>query len=157
MDIAYLRRKGWSEGEIRHALQVFKQAQLRKHPWINHAEHALLWALLLGLLSGAVGASVALLPLIVLGTPAYVIPVSFLIGSMLGLLLVHALRDLQPAPHRHLAGFSILSLACAGIVTVVLVLLEQRLGGVSPWFVSLPLIIGMAVPYAAHWRDHGPA
>lgn len=151
MDIVHLRRKGWSEAEVAHALRAMEMAERKRHPWLKGLEHAILWTVILALTSFSVGAALALLPVIVLASPAIVVPMAFLMGTVLGLLLVHALWALKPARHHHLAGTIVLILACTGLVTL---LLPEN---VNPLLVSLPMAAGIIVPYAVHWRHHGSA
>lgn len=148
MNLERLRKRGWSEEEIGHVSRFFAEAELRHPP-----HHGLFWLLVLVLMTSAVAIAMELVPIIVLASPQVSMPLMFAVGACLGLLFVHALHDLRhELAHQHL-GMLLLALFSLLFTTLILSRLQGRLaGGGSVLPLSLAFVLGLAIPYLAHWR-----
>ncbi len=162
MDLARLRRRGWSEGEISRAVATLERAEAAAHPSLRGIERMAFWLLLVALGMGAIAIALELLPLILLTPLAITLPIALILGACLGMLLVHMLRDMRlERAHQH-AGVAALLAFCTIALTLVIGTVASRIGlGDGPARAALPLAAalcaGILAPYVAHhWREsHG--
>lgn len=153
-----MRKKGWSEEEISHLKRILSRVRKSKRPRIRLLEHAGFWIVVLLLAVGALGFVLQVLPFIILATPALNIPMLFLVGACLGLLLVHVVHDLRLGNTHHHLGAALMVVIAAALLWVVLRAVETRLAVLDaslafhPWIMVLPIVAGMILPYVVHWR-----
>jgi hypothetical protein len=154
MNVTHLRAKGWSEAEIADARAIFLRAQ-QAHPRLRMLEHATFWMLLCTLAAGTIIVTVELVPVLVLATLPVALPIVALLGSCMGLLLVHAMHDLRlERAHQH-TGVALLVIASIVSVTAVLESMQERLFLVQhapPIVYATAFAAGLVLPYLAHWR-----
>ncbi|MDD9954484.1 MAG: hypothetical protein OXR66_09215 [Candidatus Woesearchaeota archaeon] len=150
MNVARLKKKGWSNSEIEHVLKVFTVAA--RHKGKRRMEKVAFWVLIALLTSGMIGAALMLLPFIVFSILAYTIPIVFLLGTCMGLFLVHAVHDLKMEHKHQHVGLVVLVLTTVVLVSFSLHVLQARFGETHTFAVALPLVLGILVPYFVHWR-----
>lgn len=152
MDEEKLKKKGWSQAEVDHA----KLTQGSLHPEALFAKHVRLWTLLAISLSGAVGACIAVFPVIIFMQEWFCIAFFTLVGGCLGLLMTAALHTLDIHQKHHHHAMSVFLVLCIIAITLIIALLEKRFGGmINPLLVAIAFTIGVVIPYQSSRRMHG--
>lgn len=161
LDAERLHKKGWTSGEIEDAKGIFEKAETVKHPEVRFAEHVRLWSIVVAMLAGTVGASIALLPVLLFAHPVISTAITLLLGILYGLLLAAVLDTLTAQhTHRHHA-VSWLVMGSIIVVTICVALLERRYEGIAgawypnPLLLALVFTAAMIIPYLGHRRLHG--
>ncbi|HIH24477.1 TPA: hypothetical protein HA251_05565 [Candidatus Woesearchaeota archaeon] len=161
LDAERLRKKGWTPGEIEKAKGIFEKAETAKHPEVRFAEHVRLWTIVVAMLAGSVGASIALFPVLLFAHPIISTAITLLLGILYGLLLAAVLDTLTAHhTHRHHA-MSWLVMGSVITVTICIALLERRYEGIADAWYPNPLLLAfvftaaMTIPYLGHRRLHG--
>jgi len=163
MDAKRLRKKGWSEQEIAHAKRILDDAETKKHPEIAFGEHLRLWLLIAILLVGALGVTIAVLPVLLFIDPLPALGVLLVLGGCFGALLGASLASLRIHHKHHHHGVSVLVFLLVVVVTLGFALLEQRYRMVpgarmlDPVLAGVFFACGFVLPYIIDRRLHGPA
>jgi len=132
----YLKAKGWSDEEIRHAKRILSRVKRRKHPHHRLLEEALYWGLVLLSLLASIVVALWVLPLIVVGVEGVLYPVLAVIGLSFGVLFTTVMRDLDHLTPRHHAVVVFL-IPLTGIVSFFLVSAQVR---------SVARLVGVGTP-----------
>jgi hypothetical protein len=125
------------------------------------SERTLLWILTACIVASSIGIGSFLLPIMLFAQPL-VIPVSFLLGLCVGLLMTYSLLSLRIERKHHLRAY--IFLACSALIITLLSVYtaERRVeifsGSSNTAFaVGLPFVAGIILPYALEGRLHGSA
>jgi len=158
MQIAHLKKKGWSTKEVKQLRRILSNAEKQQTMTHKIVHHFTFWLLLSVLACVALGFVLILLPFLALSNYGFAIPTLFLLAVCLGLLLVHSVRELRlEGKHQHL-GVGVFFLVSITATFVVLRIFQDPIGlpAFAPLLYTLTLVCGVLLPYVVHWRiEHG--
>ncbi len=150
-----LKRKGWSDEEIQSTKKILHRAE--KNTKMKLLEHAIFWTVIIVLSAGGVAFTIQLLPLVALASPVFSLPLGFVVGAIIGLLLVHVIHDLRLNRNHHHVGTIVLVVATMALSLFIL-LAAKSVTELKPgvaWSFALFFGLGVLIPYIVHWRVFG--
>jgi hypothetical protein len=156
-----LAKKGWTKEEIVAAEHTIIRAENSKHHKIKATQGWMFWLTLMTGVLGACILTLAMLPILVAGTPGQGVFIALTFGFLLGLLMLYISKRMHWLGQKnHLSMALIVPLA--GVASFVLVALRvnefNSLAGIhymhEPFLLGFMFFLGYLTPYAVYTAFH---
>ena len=99
--IRRLKKKGWSEKDIKKAVEIAQNARLNRLNKLSFLEKRIYWILLLVIIAVNFAISVALIPLLIALKGIFLYAVVIILGLFFGLILELVIRSIEHLEKKH--------------------------------------------------------
>lgn len=152
---ANLRRKGWSEEEINHAIAMLEKGEDDKSPIIQFLDKAVYWFALIFAIVGNFVLAVVLVPFLLTSQNLWIYLVVIIFGVFFGLLYRNLLYDIEQVSGKQVIVGSLFLPSIALIAMYIMARLGYELAlfiGLptpveTPIAVSIVYVLGFILPY----------
>jgi len=150
-----LRKKGWSEEEITHALRAIDDASKEKSRWTRFLDQIIYWVFLIVTILGNFIVAVWLVPVMLVANPMYLYPIMVIVGLTFGFLFDNIIKDIldiedapKIMPELFLPAIALIVVyIMARLSNLFAELLQLSIGVHEPIIVGIFYTLGFMLPY----------
>lgn len=150
-----LRKKGWSEEEITHAIRAIDDAKKDKSKFTKFLDQVIYWIFLIVTILGNFIVAVWLVPVMLVSNPIYLYPIMVIVGLTFGFLFDNIIKDILDIEDAPKIMPELFLPAIALIVVYIMTrlsnlfaeLLQLPIGIHEPIIVGVFYTLGFMLPY----------
>ena len=150
-----LKKKGWSEHEIKHATKALEKTKKYRHAHHNLLNETLFWAILALSIFAIAALTYWVTPIFIYAKNTYLLPILFIIGISFGLIFQVIIKDLENLQVHHHTSILVL-VPITGIISGVAIFgsitQPEIIGGIkhNPYVASIVFSASFLLPYIYH-------
>ncbi|MFH1506610.1 MAG: hypothetical protein ABIE94_06535 [archaeon] len=151
-----LKLKGWSEEDIKRAINILEKAEAKKNPAHYFLDKAVFIIALLLAVMGNIFIAVRVIPLLATLNDAYLSLILIIIGLAFGSLFAVLIHDIERLSFGHHLIASIVMPVTAVITLIMIIEVTNRLSSIegfqshNPWLIGIIYAIAFLIPYVVY-------